>query len=156
MATPMLRQALELNTLIWRIGPYIRFPFQWNPQKYTFETEENPKRQLIWLFISTVYFGFLFALLLFLVTIGLKAPHIDKLQNWILTFELLPLVTYIFLYNWKIYSIGPANFIAYQNSLTEMLMQNSGTFLIKEVASTGGRTKLLQFAARIITGNDDT
>lgn len=150
MATPLLHQALDFNTLIWRIGPYIRFPFQWNQQKQKFEAEKNPKRQLIWLLTSTLSFGILFAQLIFLLCVGLKAAHNDKLKNWILIFELLPLVAYIFLYNWKMYSTGLANYVEYHNSLTKILKQYSKTPPTIEPLSTG--KKLLQFAGNLLQG----
>lgn len=121
MTTPLLLQALEINTLIWRKFPFVRYTWQWNPEKHQFEPEESSKRIFVWLLSSTVSFGFLFILHILLLTVGLKAPHNDKLQNWIVTFELFPCVTYIFLYNWRVYSIGIPNFIAYHNSLTQIL-----------------------------------
>lgn len=150
MTTPLLLQALEINTFIWLNFPFVRLPWQWNPQKHRFEAEKSPKRIFAWFICSTVLFGFLFTLYIFLVVVGLKVPHNDKLQNWILTFELFPCVTYIFFYNWKIYSIGIPNFIAYFNSLTQMLKVK--TDLRNVSVTTTTESNLVRFATTLLKG----
>lgn len=122
MASPLILQALELNNLIWKYGPYVRYPVQWNSEKGLFEPEKSCVRNLIWFCTSVVPFGFVFLLLLFLVIIGLKAPHLDRLPNWIATFELLPLATYVFIRNWKAFTIGPTDVCKYFNNLMHMSM----------------------------------
>lgn len=151
MTTPLLLQALELNTYIWRKFPFVRYPWQWNPDKRQFKPEESPKRIYVWLLSSAVSFGFLFILYIFLVAVGLKAPQNDKLQNWIFTFELFPCVTYIFLYNCKVYSIGIPDFIAYHNSLTQMLTTYTSPYKTRDraVSTKGG---LLKFADTLLKG----
>lgn len=153
MSLALLHQAFELNTLIWKKGPFVRFPFQWNPEKCKQETEKNPKRHLIWLCSSTVPFAILFADLIFLATVGLKAPHIDNLKNWILTFELLPLVTYIFIYNLKMYCSGFSMFADYQNSLVQLLLENATTPQIRNM--NRGRTRPVEFVGNLLKGNHE-
>lgn len=153
MVTSLLSQALEFHTLIWRKGPYVRFPFRWNPQTYLFETEESSKRKLPWFFSSIIFFAFLFVLLMFLVTVGLKVPHNDKLENWILAFDLLPLVTYILLNNWKVYSMGPSNYIFYHNLVTTMTLENIPRTRYNQGASVD--KTLAKMGSDVLRGNQN-
>lgn len=102
MTTPLLLKAAELNTLIWRYGPCARFPLLCNPPESRFEAEISWERNFLWFLCSTVYFGLTLLGLIFIVTVALKAPHIDRMQNWIATFEEFPIVVYIVLYTGKL------------------------------------------------------
>lgn len=149
MATPLLLQALELNTIIWKNGPYVRFPLKWNSVECKFSGERSHNRKLVWLFATTVPYEFAVLGLTFLVTVALKEPYLDKIEHWIGSFEVLPIVTYVFLYSWKIYHIGPVNFCAYHNFLIRMSRQNK---LVKFKLSSNQSKGILRFITPLIEG----
>lgn len=151
-ATPLLLQAVELNNFLWRYGPYVRYPIQWNSKLCRFEPEKHSVRNFIWFLASTVSFVFVAATLFFLVTIGLKAPHLDKLPYWILTFELLPIVIYILLFNLKSYLVGPVDIC--EQYLNPVIQLGMGSHIDQLRASNAKqrRKSLLDFVRPCLNG----
>lgn len=70
--------------------------------------------------VIAVPFGIAIVLLLFLIVTGLHAPHLDNLENWVFTFEFIPLRTYIFLKNLNAYITGPTDNCNYISGLLHM------------------------------------
>lgn len=153
MATPLLLQALELNALIWKWGPFIRFPFQWNSAKCRFDTETSFKRNLPWFCCSVIPFGISFFVVVFIITFALREPHIDKMQNWISSFEELPLAAYIFFYSVKVMITSPTIFCSYHNQLIGMSL---GDNLTKKKAGSIKRKGILGYICPLIKGTSHT
>lgn len=120
MTSPLVLQVLELNSLLEKYGPLVRYPIQWNSEKCLYSPEKSYTRNLAWFCTSVVPIGILVVLMMFLILEGLHAPHLDKIANWINTIEWLPFATYIFLQNCMTYMTGPVDICNYLNDLISM------------------------------------
>lgn len=151
MVTPLFLQAFELNDLLWRKGPYVQFPFSWNSIQQKFVPETNNRKNLIWVLSSSAPFGIAACDLIFLVTVGLREPHLDSPTNWIATMELLSLALAFFLYNFHMYYRGPACIANYYNYLMEIsIQQGKGNRRRKKIKISG--KKLMDFVHPVMQG----
>lgn len=157
MESSLLLQVLEINDFIRKRGPYVRFPIKWNTEKCIFEHETNSFRNLIWFGTSVISFTCLLILLLFLITIGLWEPHLDKPKNWIITLECFPFVLYVFVRNLHLYLFSAKSLCNYFNTLSRMswcTYDNQGQLRsARRMEQTAGRKVATKFVKSLSKGN---